>query len=783
MSAALRRKLRRDVWRERWRFAAIAVIMAIGTAVFVAATDSYRNLDRSFDRSYSAQRLPDAVLSGPGAAGLRDAVVTMPGRPLVEVRHQGEVGIRVHQHALYGRAIGLPETGQPNVSLLDVRSGALPPSGQLVVEQHLAGHYHLAPGDVVELLGRQGWQPLTVAGTALSTEYLWPARSGQEVLTTPEDFGVVFLPDDQLQRVLPQANEQLAVYAGDRAAAGALTAAVGELARKAGLQFVAREDQASFHTLRDDVRQFGSLAGILPWLFLAAVALGTYVLLSRIVTAQRAVIGTLIANGVSAGTVRAHYLSYGLACATVGMPPGLLGGYQLGQWITAEYTTAIALPMHLTAVHPLTYVIAAVAAVAVALLAAVAPANTAARMQPAEAMRVAPSMDRSPRNRSNSVVKRMMPALGRLPARWRMVLRSIARNRRRTLFTVAGVAVSVILVMVFAGMRDTLPGMVHKQFGQIAHQDGEAVMSGPADAVLDRMRADPVVAAAEAYSAHGVSVTAGTHRYETQLVGLAPHPQMHTFPAESGADRLPEEGVLLGVGLRDLLSTSLGDRIEIALPPYGLRFTEPVVGFVDEPFSPVVYISLNRLRAQADSLPVNGVLVKLRPGTDERAAGDRLAAIPGVVAYRSTTALASTMRQAFSLYDTLVNIMLIFAAVMAAALLYNAMSANISERLGELGALHAEGMGAGMLSRLIASENFSLALIAVPFGVVGGVLLGDRLLSTYHSLGYHLRLEMQMTTPLVVASAILLAAALAQIPVARRIHRIDLARIVRERAL
>ncbi|MGH3968759.1 MAG: ABC transporter permease, partial [Mycobacterium sp.] len=496
------------------------------------------------------------------------------------------------------------------------------------------------------------------------------------------------------------------------------------------------------------------------------------------VTAQRAVIGTLIANGLSADAVRRHYLGYGVACAAVGTPPGLIGGYLLGQWITAKYTEAIALPMHVTSMHPLTYLLAAVAAVTVAVLAAAAPANAAARMQPAEAMRVAPLMGRGHR----SVIERLVPVLHRLPARWRMMLRAIVRNPRRTAFTVVGVAVSVILVMVFAGMRDTLPGMVHRQFGQIERQDGEVVVSGSADAVLDKLRADPDVAAAEPYSAYGVSVSTGSHRYETQMIGLAPQAQMHTFPVESGADRLSDDGVLLGVGLRDMLSTSLGDRIDVVMRS-GLRLTERVAGFVDEPFSPVVYISLNHFRAQAGSLPANGVLVKLRPGTDGRAAGDRIATIPGVVAYRSTTSLASTMRNAFSLYDTLVNIMLVFAAVMAGAMLYNAMSANISEWLGEFSALHAEGMGAGMLSRLIAAENFSLALVAVPFGVVGGVLLADRLLSTYHSLGYHLRLEMQATTPVVVACAILLAAALAQIPVVRRIHGIDLARIVRERAL
>ena len=81
------------------------------------------------------------------------------------------------------------------------------------------------------------------------------------------------------------------------------------------------------------------------------------------------------------------------------------------------------------------------------------------------------------------------------------------------------------------------------------------------------------------------------------------------------------------------------------------------------------------------------------------------------------------------------------------------------------------------------SEHVAVALIGLPFGLVGGVLLADRLLSTYHSLGYPLRLEMHATTPMVVALAMLGAAAMAQLPMVQRIHRLDLARIVRERAL
>ncbi|KAA8965440.1 ABC transporter permease [Mycobacterium sp.] len=777
MSRALRHKLLRDVWRERWRFTAIAAVVAIGVAVFVAATESYRNLDQSFDSAYAAQRLPDAIISGTGVAGLRGAVATMPGKPLVDVRHQADVGIRVNGHAVFGRAVGVPDSGQPSVSMLDLQAGTLPHVGQVVIEQHVADHYHVRPEDTVELLGGQGWQSFTVSGAALSAEYLWPARSSQEILTTPEDFAVVYLADDELQRLLPDRSEQIAVYARDRSAAGALITACGELARKAGLSFVPRDQQPSYFTLHTDVVQFGSLARLLPFLFLAAVVLGSYVLLARIVSAQRAVIGTLMANGLSAGTVRRHYLGYGLACAAVGIPPGLFGGYVLGRWITAKYAQAIALPLQLASTHPLTYVLAAGAAVSATLLAAVAPATAAARMRPADAMRVTPPPGRDRRRVIGLTVGQ------RIPARWRMTLRAVLRNRRRTVFTTIGVAVSVILVMVFAGMRDTVPGMVHRQFGQIEHQDGQVVVFGSADSIVDRLRADPDVVAVEPYSAYGVTVSAGAHRYDTQLIALASQPRLHSFRAQSGPNRLPDHGVLLGVGLRDLLSVSLGDRVDVVMPQSGLRLTERVAGFVDEPFSPVVYISMSRLRAQAGPLPANGVLVKLDPRIEQRAVGDRIAALPGVVAYRSTTALAATMRKTFSLYGTLVDVMLVFAAVMAAALLYNAMSANIAERLGELGALHAEGMGVGMLARLIAAENFGLAVVAVPFGVLGGIFLADRLLSTYQTHGYHMRLEMQPTTPVLVAVAILVAAALAQIPVLHKVRGIDVARLARERSV
>ena len=120
---------------------------------------------------------------------------------------------------------------------------------------------------------------------------------------------------------------------------------------------------------------------------------------------------------------------------------------------------------------------------------------------------------------------------------------------------------------------------------------------------------------------------------------------------------------------------------------------------------------------------------------------------------------------------------------MAAALLYSAMSANVSERTGELVTLQAAGMGAHLLGRLVATENMMLAVIGLPGGLIAGALLAEWFLSTYVTEGYRWHLVMRTATPVFVAVAVLVAGLLAQIPAFRVIGRMDLAKVLRERSL
>ncbi len=780
VNGVLARKLRRDLWRQKAQFAAIVAVVAIGIAVYIAASDAYRNLNESFSAAYAELQLPDVVLSGPDAPTLAARAAQLPADPAVTVRQQVDLGTRIGDHTLLGRVISIPDTGQPDVSKLSVRSGRLPQAGEVLAEQHLADHYGLEPGDTIEVFGPAGWQRVVVSGTGLSAEYFWPARSQQELMTTAEQFGVVFAPESLARTLSDTPEQQLALYARDREAADQLVAAAGRLGRDNGLVVTTRAQQPSYTALDEDVQSFGQFAAFLPALFLAAAVLGAFILLSRMVHAQRPIIGTLSANGVSPRVLRRHYLTYGLITGLAAAIPGAVGGFALGAWLTTLYTDALSVPLQVVSLHPATLAVGTLAGIAAASLAAWGPARAAARVEPAEAMRVTPT------GRGHvSILERVLPPLRRLPARWRMVLRGMTRSPRRSLFTVIGVAVSLSLVIVFAGLRDTITNVFDQQFTEIDRADGQLYATpGNGPTLVDAARRDPAVAVAEPFLRADALLTAGEHRYDTLLLGLPTDTTLHRFIDTSGREvPLPDrDGMLLGEGLRRLLAVERGDTVTITLAD-GTELSEPVAGFVDEPLTAVGYVSLEHLEATLEQPTISGALIQLQPDTDRDAAAQRLGSLPGAAAYFDNTSLATTLRDTFSLIDVLLAVMLAFAIVMAAALMFNAMSANLAERSVELGTLNAAGLARGLLARLVAAENLLLTLIGLPLGLLVGLLLGQWFMAGQETEGYQWSLHIDTTTLAIVTGGVFVASLLAQLPVLRGLRRIDVARIVRERSL
>lgn len=543
---SLRAKLLRDIRRQWSQAAALVLTVLLGVALFAASYDAYGNLRDSYAHVFAVQRFADLWADTGSVAQARtiaDLLAGSPGVQAVAVRTQADLPIRIGADKLPGRVIGIPARIQPDVDRLTILAGTNPTgTGQVAVEQHLADHFGLHPGSTVQVLGADGWRTLSVSAVVSSAEYLWPARSRQEPMTTPEDFGVVFATQPLLDEVAPAAPAQVQVLLTESARAAGEVAAVSARAQQSGATSVTtRAEQSSNSLLQEDINGFSELSYLFPLLFLGAAAMAAYVLLTRRVDAEREVIGMLLASGVSRRTVLAHYLGYGLALGAVGGVLGVAAGEGLARLVSRAYLQAIDLPASLevlSVARPSTIIVGLLFGVAAGTLSALAPALAAARMAPAQAMRgVHP-----PRPAARSLLERLVPPLRRAPTVVRLVLRGVGRNRRRTAFTAIGVVLSLLVILTSWTMLDTMNGMLGVQFDQVTRQDAQVSLLGPVGpvgtagtAAVEALRAMPGLSEVEPMTQLPVTLQAGDRSYTTAAIGLPATTNLHGFRLADGA--------------------------------------------------------------------------------------------------------------------------------------------------------------------------------------------------------------------------------------------------------
>lgn len=758
--------------------------MFLGVALFAASYDSFQNLTSSYDRTATQFRFANLTVTGGDVSAFAAQASAEAGVDSVDTRTVLDIPIQVQGTKMLGRVVGLPAGSQPDVNQVKVLEGGYldrgAPTG-LLVEQHMADHFGLSSGDALSILGPSGWVDVTVQGTAASPEYIWPARSRQEVITTPDNFGVLFAPESLVRQLGDGPNEAVVYFDGGAPDPALESKLEGQAYASGAVGVLTREQQPSNAALEEDLSGFEEMALLFPVLFLAAASMAAYVTISRLVASQRPYIGVMAANGFTRGQILRHYLGYGLLPGLVGSVPGAVAGVLLARLITSLYTRLLAVPITVIDFYPATLAMAIVFGLVTSLAAALAPALVASRVQPAESMRgETPSGAGRP-----SLLERMIPPISRLPVRWRMALRSVGRNRKRTAYTVLGVVLSLMLVLVSWGMIDTIQNLLDKQYVTIQREDATVQFVqpvAPSDvAALTGVRGVSLV---EPMLQAPVSLSSGTEHYETVLTVLEQDTAMHTFiDRDERQISLPADGILVGRALQDLIGVDVGSTVDMAIPDLGVTVEEKISGFLDEPLGTMAYVSWDGAESRLGAtLPASSALIRYDDGADPAAVRAAITDRSDVAAFEDTKVLYNTMQNLMVLFYAFVGVMLAFGGAMAFALIFSSMSVNIAERSREMATLLAVGADRRSITTMVTVENLLVALPGIPIGLVAGYYLSRLAMSTFTSDLFSFDLYVRPWTFVWAALAIIVVALLSQIPGLRAIRRINIPQVVKERA-
>ncbi|MDY6835993.1 MAG: FtsX-like permease family protein [Chloroflexota bacterium] len=781
----IHRKLLRDLWASKGLFLAVTIVIFLGVSLFGAAFVGYLNLKTSYDYTYEVLGMADfTIKTAEDATDTRDALQNLSGVEHLTGRMNSAIAMELPGgKRVEARVISLPSGDRAEVNNIKVEDGYYFEPGQnnvLLAQKSFADHHDIAPGDEMVFAVQDQEMVFTVAGIATSPEYIFPAKSRQEILISSEVWGVVFIPEDAITDLMGKSfmNEFCFLLEDGSDVDATILQAEEALASYGVMESITKEDQPSNAGLQMDLQEFGEIAEIFPMLFLIVGAMATYILLTRIVFNQRTQIGVMRAMGYSRRQVLFHYLSFALIIGILGSVLGTIVGYLLSGAVTHFYVGILGLPYTKVDLHWMAIEEGMFLGILPCIIAGIVPAFAASRLSPAETMRTPP-----PTSGRKLLLEKVFPFLTHLSAIWKIPLRNIFRNRLRSLYTIIGVVFGVTLILVSAAMIDSVEAFSKFQFDDIQRYDAQITFAKPQDRATQLSvveywegmeRAEPLLQIP-------ARLGLGDQDYSTVLIGLTPDSDLLRVYSTSGEQtHVNDEGILLSEGLQNKLDIEVGDMLDIQSPHATIQL--PVTRFVKQTMGGFAYVSLNQAQVLMEGQDViTGLMIE---GDAQQMTSIREAAydLDTTASVELTAETKSAVDEMMRLIAYMMWIMLAFGAALAMAIVFTTVTVNILERRREIGTMRTIGESKGRIAIMITIENLVLGLAGLVPGAVLGYAVAVQMFSLFQSDMISFGLVIYPRTYVLTAAVIMAIMLISQLPSIRQAGRLNLAQVVKEQA-
>ncbi|WPL17867.1 macrolide transporter ATP-binding /permease protein [Thiorhodovibrio winogradskyi] len=739
----LARKLRRDFVAARGMLAAVVAILAFGIASLVGFQSTTNNLGAARDGYYAQCRMADFwidVKKVPLAA--LPAVERIPGLAALRSRITAEVIVDLPGviEPIAGRLISMPgaraggvtgaSTGVINDLLLT--SGqwfSAPDAAETIVSREFAAQRGLAPGDAVHLIIDGQRKALRVVGIGISAEFVYLIPPGG-ILPEPANFGVFYVPRRFAENSLDMAGAANSlvgelIQTGDPAAAAnpePVLRQINQLLAPFGVfALTPRAQQGSNLNLTAELGGLATMAAIIPLIFLSVAALVLNVLMTRLAAQQRVIVGTLKALGYHNRAIFGHFIQVGVIVGLIGGVLGILLGLGLAAALTDFYRQFFTFPSLTARLYPGLMLLSLAVAIGFAVLGSWRGVRHVARLEPAEAMRPPPPPV------GGAILLERWPALWRrFGFFWQMALRSLFRNRMRSVVSILAAALGTSLLVSTYGSLDSLKFMVLFQFDKVMLADYSISFRADLDAgaLIEAARL-PGVIHAEPQFVLAVDFVNANHHHKGAILGVTPDAIL-TVPRDTDghAVPIPASGLLMAKRLAENLGVEPGNAVWI-LPSKGTQTPRrvPVARLVDSLFGLGVYADYHWLNALVtESGAVSSVRLKVAQDAATRDAFYReLKRLPTLLSVQDMAAVRANMWQTFVVkMGSMLNVMILFAAVIFFGAILNGALISLIERQRELATYRVLGYRPGEVGAMYLRES----LVLNGLGILLGLPLG-----------------------------------------------------------
>lgn len=782
----LDRKLVRDLWGIRGQALAIAAVVAAGVAIWVLMLTTFQSLGTTQRLYYQRYRFGDVF------AGLKRApdwvagdIAAIPGVARVETRVVTEVTLDMPDLVApaSARLVSIPAPHRPVLNDVFLRRGRFPEAGadadEVLLSEGFADAHGLGPGDSLTAVINGRRRRLAVVGVALSPEFVYVIRPG-ELLPDDRRFAVIWMPRRALAAATDMDgafNDVSLLLDPGEAAAAVIPRLDRVLAPWGGRGAVPRALQPSNFYLSSELEGLRAFGSVLPVVFLAVAAFLLNVVLARTVALQRGQIAAIKALGYGNRAVGLHYVKWALVVAGLGAALGTGLGAWLGRGMTEMYTNFFDFPILHYRLAGGVVAEAVVISLAAAVVGALAAVRRAVSLPPAEAMRPDPPASFSP-----SLPERLGLHLSQ-PIR--IVLRTMERHPGRTLLSVAGIAFGGSLVVAGVFSLDSVDLLLFRQFGLAQRYDAMVTFTEPTSAAaLEDLARYPGVRAVEPMRSVPVRLRCGHRSRATAITSLVTGSQLSRVIDRDGrVVEPPEDGLLLSATLARVLGAKPGDELTVEVLE-GRRPVRrvPVVRLVHEYMGTNAYMSLPALHRLLEEGPsVSGAYLAVDSAERDALYRElkRAPRVAGVMLRRA--ALDSFNQTMGEMVGAVRAVSMLFAAIIAAGVVYNGARISLSERRRELATLRVVGFTRAEIATILLGEIACVTVVALPLSLLIGYGLAALVVKMYDTEVWRMPLAVSPATYALAAITVIAATLASAWVVRRKLDRLDLIAVLKTR--
>lgn len=528
-----------------------------------------------------------------------------------------------------------------------------------------------------------------------------------------------------------------------------------------------RMDYSVYYNYINDAKSIDNLALIFPIVFYAVAILVSLVSMKRMVSDDRGLLGTLKSQGFSSGQILLKYVLFSGIATIVGSILGfLLGMVIIPKLIWSIYTILFSLPSFNVYFDLKSIILGTIIAVLCIVGVTIITALLSLKDNPAMLLR-----PKAPSSSKKILLERIKPIWNHLSFSVKIVIRNIARYKRRCIVTIVGILGCSALMLIGFGIRDAIEGIASKQYKEINTYDAVCYLNPASSLNVDAKGIKDV----SYYET--IEITVGD--YDATLVVVEDKVQDKLFMNYKNNETkeeiaLKDDGVIITEKLASLLHTKAQDSLEL-FTSSGKKLDVLVSSSCEYYLHHFIFISKELYESLGFNYKRNVCYLSIDNNLkDEIRTNLMQDKIALNVMYMDD--LISEAEDMLGSLNKVVYILIVLSMLLSFTVLYNLSNININERKREISTLKVLGFYNTEVDRYITSENLILTFIGILLGLIGGYFLAIKVISTveieYVRFIYHIKPQSFIYTALLALAFTLIVNIIAHFNL-KRINMID----------